>query len=227
MWFGRPFLITLLLLTVSHTASADVIELKTGERVEGASAQVGAQRVTIVVGGQTLTFDREKVRAIYLGAAPAQAQTTPSSATEALKALRAVQSITAGGVNLREYSTRVADTRIKVDQYLAEGGKDTPAGAAMKDARDLYSVAARAWSRAVTTRGSDGLTFLMKGDYDPLDRCPVFMEYVSVLASRQEGFIKYGVHPDGTLWFKADGGGLSVIWSCAADKIAEAEKLAK
>ena len=55
------FLVSLILVQLS---GADVLELTTGERVEGVGAQATADRITIEVGGQTLSFERTKVRAL-------------------------------------------------------------------------------------------------------------------------------------------------------------------
>ena len=84
MWFGRPFLIALLLLAFSHAASAEVIELKTGERVEGAFKGADATSVRIEIGNQVLTFKPEQVRAIYYGAAPRKVTTSRRRLHEAI-----------------------------------------------------------------------------------------------------------------------------------------------
>jgi hypothetical protein len=52
---------------------ADVVELKTGQRVEGSFKQATSEGVVIEVGGQAITFELERVRAIYFGTAPASA----------------------------------------------------------------------------------------------------------------------------------------------------------
>ncbi len=59
-----------LLLFVPLSAWADVVELTTGERVEGAGVRASPDHVTIQVEGRTLILDRERVRAIYFGAPP-------------------------------------------------------------------------------------------------------------------------------------------------------------
>lgn len=64
-------------------AAADVVELKTGQRVDGTLRQATPASVSIEVGGQTITFEGEKVRAIYFGVAPAS---TSMAATPSLRA---------------------------------------------------------------------------------------------------------------------------------------------
>jgi len=78
-------------------AWADVVELKTGQRVEGTFKLATPAGVVIEVGGQTITFEPEKVRAIYFGSAPSP-QAAPSALGGALQALKGLQSVTRGGV---------------------------------------------------------------------------------------------------------------------------------
>jgi hypothetical protein len=52
--------------------------------------------VVIEVGGQTITFDQEKVRAIYFGVAPATS-VQPAALGDVLKALQSIMRITKEG----------------------------------------------------------------------------------------------------------------------------------
>lgn len=63
--------VSLALFVGATPAYADVIELKTGQRVEGTLKQATPASVSVEVGGQTITFTGDKVRAIYFGVAPA------------------------------------------------------------------------------------------------------------------------------------------------------------
>lgn len=70
----RHLMILVLALCAASPALGDVIELKTGERIQGKSAVATSERVSIEVGGQTLSFDRDKVKGISFdesGAGPA------------------------------------------------------------------------------------------------------------------------------------------------------------
>ena len=112
------------LLLCTQLSWADVVELKTGQRIEGTFKQATPTGVVIEVGGQTIRFDREKVRAIYFGSAPpGQVSPAISGSTErakrALDAVRALQSATRAGVNYREYSARVLDAKVSVDREFA------------------------------------------------------------------------------------------------------------
>jgi len=50
------------------------VELKTGETIQGVLKEVNGTKVVIEVGGQSIAFERAKVKAFYVGTPPA----TPS-----------------------------------------------------------------------------------------------------------------------------------------------------
>src|SRR6185295_7471265 len=67
-------LVTAALLAMSlmsvRPVSADVIELRTGERVEGTFRGADDSAVRIEIDGRPVTFAPSQVRAIYYGSAP-------------------------------------------------------------------------------------------------------------------------------------------------------------
>jgi hypothetical protein len=128
---------------------AEVVELKTGQRVEGNFKEATARGVVIEVGGQAIAFPREKVRAIYFGPVPAPTQ--PSGIQEALRALKALQSVTSAGVNYRDYAPRVGDAKIQVDRYVSEPkGTIAETRSAIAAAMGFYILASSAWSASMT-----------------------------------------------------------------------------
>ena len=74
-------LVTAALLAVSLMSvppvSADVIELRTGERVEGTFKGADDSAVRIEIDGRLVTFAPAQVRAIYYGSAPASTTAAP------------------------------------------------------------------------------------------------------------------------------------------------------
>lgn len=183
-------------------AAADVLELRTGQRIDGSVAQVSATAVSVEAGGRTLTFARTQVRAIYFGAAT----TSPSSAAqEAVQALKALRSALAAGVNRKEYDPRLEDTRKVVDRYLS-GSEATdpelrePIQAAMR----YYLIVGEAWKRAARDRTR------LPGE-PLLEECPGF----KALATKDV------LLPDSVS--VPLGLGISVLWSCAGMKIDDAE----
>ena len=205
-------LLTVVLLLVASPAGADVIELKTGQRIEGALKQATPASVAVEVGGQTITFEGEKVRAIYFGAAPASA-TPPKLSQDALRALKGLESVTKGGVTYRDYGPRVSDAKITVDRYLqAPEDSGTPAKTSLSDAMGLYVFAGAAWSARITNDTSGIISHPM------IERCPALRDKVSGMPVTGNAFadVPRGVR----ISFE-----IQTIWSCASDQLTEAEKL--
>ena len=126
----------LLSITVAPVAAhADVVELKSGQKIEGTFKGADDVAVKIEVGGQTVAFQPEQVRAIYYGAAPVSAEVQPSPVQEAMKAVRGLQSVSQGGITYRDYAPRVSDAKVIVDRYLQDTGEpESPGKASIKDA---------------------------------------------------------------------------------------------
>src|SRR5438552_7590475 len=150
---------------------ADVIELKTGQRIEGTLKQATPASVSVEVGGQTITFEGDKVRAIYFGAAPQAATaagTTTATVRDAIRALRAVQSATGAGISYRDFGPRVQDAKIIVDQYVGSEQEPTPRPA-IQSAMHYYILTGQAWGLQLQRGPSEA-------QYAALGRDPALME---------------------------------------------------
>ncbi len=138
-------------LFAAAVALADVVELKTGERVEGTFKQGNQTRIMIQVGGQTITFERAKVRAIYFGPAPTTSS-GPSPLQEALVALKGLQSVAGAGTTYSEYGRRVHDAKIIVDRYLTgPQSEDDDLKSAVRAAMGSYVLALSVWESRNTS----------------------------------------------------------------------------
>lgn len=208
-------MIVMSLLTVAPVL-ADVVELKTGQRVEGTFKQATQAGIVIEVGGQTITFDREKVRAIYFGTAPSSVPPQPSASEEAFGALRGLESVTKTGVNYREYARRVLDAKVIVDRYLRSETGQTEVRSKIQAAMQLYEFAAFVWNTDVT-----------RGEYEAIPThpavalCPQALQGAVVSAKR---FTRRENPGEIAIGIGFTGAGMSPIWSCASDKTAEAER---
>jgi hypothetical protein len=60
----------LALLVAPGIAGADVVELVSGERVEGTGVRASPDHVTVQVSGRTVIYDRAQVRAVFFGPVP-------------------------------------------------------------------------------------------------------------------------------------------------------------
>jgi hypothetical protein len=221
-------LISVLPVLWVHSTSADVVELMVGERVEGVLKEATPAGVVIDVAGQSVRFEVSKVRAIHFGSPgpppPAPGSSPPASvsppkppspAEGVLQLIQSLRSAVAGGTTLREYEGRVNDTAPLVELYLA--GLPPDAGtAAVRDAMRYYLLAEWAWSN----QGTATRTVWLRKD-DALGRCPGYQDFASEMRGKGEAFYaermrSYLVIADGVI---------SVLWTCASDKVAEAEKL--
>jgi hypothetical protein len=207
----RSFTVALLLSSV-FPAYADVIELKTGQRVEGTFKQGTAASISVEVAGQTLTIEVEKVRAIYFGAAPAPVAQQPSARDEAMKALRGLRSVSQAGITYRDYAPRVSDAKILVDRYAAEPDP-SPAKVAITDTMAFYVYAASAWNGQISK------------SYAGLGSNPLIAQCPPLKAKLDEPPI-VRMPPDTSMYRDVSVSfHVPIIWSCASDKLAEAEKL--
>jgi hypothetical protein len=208
------------ILILASQAIADVVELTTGERIEGVAAQATLEKVTIEVGGQTLSFDRGKVRTLHLGSAPPAVSAKPSPATEALAALKALQSVTRSGITYREYSPRVLDAGVAVDKYLTDPGSVAdPARRPIELSIGFYRLMATVWNVEISKRllDADGLA---KGPL--IGECSPLHDRVTSTVPVQIGNRRLPPDPGIALIMNK-----TMLWECASDQIREAEKVAK
>lgn len=204
----------------AHRAWADTVELRNGQRVQGKFREAIGTAVVIESGGQMLTFDRAQVSAIYLDAAPPPPPTRLSPARgdtlQALDALRALTQV--ASVKQSDYARRVAGAKVALDRYLQEPlGGDVDLRALIADAWGLYAVASAAWEAKAT---HNAVISIAVGQDPVLDRCvalqPVLAKYPP--PTSQGAALRRGVAVEAQI---------STLWSCAADKLAEAELLAR
>jgi len=214
--------VALLLFLSAPLSLCDVVELKTGERLEGAFKQATSAGVVIEVGGQPITMPLAKVRAIYFGAAPSHqaAASPPSAAHVALRALKGLESATTVGVNLRDYTTRLADIKLTVDQFVqsppekiigfGERASRKPLSLALR----YYELEGQAWRLFSSSDNGSGDELLYLGTLIQTDAeiggCPA----LNKLFAARPGL--YGTEL---------GRNPAILWSCASGKITEAERL--
>jgi len=109
-----------ILLAASWPASlqADVLELKDGQKLEGQFAGGSKDEVRFQVGSQTLRLPIAEVSRITMGITGQN--DFPKAAREVLRHLKALASVAEGGTTYQNYSPRVEDLKIKIDQFLDE-----------------------------------------------------------------------------------------------------------
>jgi hypothetical protein len=210
----------------------DTIELKTGERVEGTFKQATAAGAVIEVGGQPITIPLEKVKAIYFGAAPTRTVTAPAPSEEAMDALRALRSVTGGGIAYRDYAQRVLDTRVKVDRYLSSSSATDGAEArrAIRVAMLEYELASLGWLAGTSPLMNANLWVPMSKILEDPDvqKCPAARAII-YLRDNSKPPPPPGPKLDPTEelgWlFAMRGNAPGTVWPCASQQVAEAERL--
>src|SRR5881296_479973 len=130
--FGRLAVAAIIVLALVSPgpATAEMVELNGGDWVQGVLKEATPAGVVVEVGGQTIRFSTDRVRAIYFAAPsqPAQAQPAPPQATsaqpapvsppppasaqpspsgstagDALQVVKSLRSAVLGGMSFREY----------------------------------------------------------------------------------------------------------------------------
>jgi hypothetical protein len=226
-------LAALALVVWAGPASPEVLELVGGERIDGALKEATPAVVVVEVGGQTLRLPTDRVRAIYFGPAPPPVPSPPSPAPppaaepargpapavspagDALQAIKSLRAAVLGGVGLQEYRARVVGTTAVVDRSLA-ALPEGPESDTIHDAARYYALAASAWNN----QGAASRTVWLRKD-DALDRCASYQEFARKMREKGEAYYdervkNYVVIAEGVI---------AVLWTCASEKISEAETL--
>lgn len=200
-------LIVLGLVCTTGASSAAVVELKTGQKVEGDYLGGTASEIKLKVGNQMFVFPIQEVNRLHFIAPTAEADFA-SDSLKALGVLKGIQSVTKAGVNLREYSRRVNDAVIEIDSFLDKYKELNQQGmlAEVRQAMELYNLASRAWSGDVT---KNWIT-VTDGDFE---QCPALKDGSAVIYLPM---FRKSVLSDLSL---------PVLWSCADERIGKAEAL--
>jgi hypothetical protein len=216
-----------LLLSLSSLLLCDVVELKTGERLEGTFKQATSAGVIIEVGGQSINMPLVKVKAIYFGSAKATAVSPKgTSSAEVMDALKALRSITHSALAFQDYAPRVLDCKIKVDKYLSTSGNGTrELRTAIRLAMREYELASQAWDTSFPGHGDLSMWKATEANLDPdmLKTCSLVKQVVDRL-QLTSSFHVLGMGDVTTVDGKP---AHAILWQCAADQVAEAERLLK
>jgi len=187
---------------------AALLELKTGQKVEGDYAGGSAAEIKLKVGNQVLVFPVQDISGLHF-AAPASEGNFSGDSLKALRVLKSLQSVTKAGVNLSEYSRRVNDAAVEIDAFLDKykGGHEEVL-AEMREAMELYNTASLAWSHSVAK------DYLHIRDED-LRRCPALRNFPARLGVRN------------VLGMPVTTSSLPDLWSCADERLTKIEELMK
>jgi len=237
----RALVLVLAAAVLVTPAFADVVELKSGEKLQGTVKSVTPTEVVVDVGGKETKVERDKVRAITLDAAPPPKPPSPAVVRDAMAALRAAQSIAGPGAIHADYAEAVSTADLSVNRALRDP-EDAAAKAAMRDAVGLHQFALTAWETRMRTFGyaaleadpavekCAGLKKLLEREEKAAGEDNARLKARFERESKAREAAKEPPPPEPTpVVFEAGQviatKGLTAIWTCAGDKIAEAQKL--
>jgi hypothetical protein len=212
------------ILVAATGAAADVLELRNGERIEGKLQQATPAFVAIDVDGRIMTYPTDQVLAIRFGTPPAGAAGGPApgpappsvrtpapgiasppagalrspQAREALAALQGFRDSLGAGVTYKEYATRLAEVRKKVERVPRGGLAPAESLTPLETALRYYTSAATAWERSLQSPAGQVDDASMSAFWN--QPCGA----LRTLASRERGTV------------------LSAAWICASDALDEA-----
>ena len=221
-WLGLALTVFL-----ASTLSADTVELKTGERVEGTFRQAGASGVVIEVGGQSITLPVEKVRAIFFGTAKLVAPAGPPPWQDSLDALKGLRSVTTSGIAYRDYATRVLDARVRIDRYLSfHDDKATEAQGAIRVAILEYELASHAWEASLGNILDAVQLWPQWGKIlEDLEvaKCPLAKAAIDLDRRKPSPKLDHTKALGAAFYDVYQSEGAAKLWACAADEITAAE----
>jgi hypothetical protein len=196
---------------VAGAADADVVELMSGERLEGKIALITDELVYVETGAGVLLIPRHTIRSMS-GTAPVGPAT--GSAGDVLKALKGLQAAAASSTSQQEYKGRVDQSREIVVKFLQEGSSARLLAEPVRDAFALYELAAAAWESRLTNSATASAAI---GRSAVIDRCPALQKIVADYppATDQETAWRRGT----AIEFE-----VPTILRCASDKVTEAER---
>ncbi len=210
-----------LVLGLAGVAPADELELDNGQRVTGDLKETTADRIVIEIQGRLVSYERARVRAIFLTppAGGTAADAPPPSPAEALAALKKLQASVSPQPPraLPAYTAQVNESRAPIEKYLRTAPVDSALQPAIADALALHAFAVKVWESRLQNSAPVSAEI---GRNPIVDKCSALQRVVAKYPAptTQENAWRRGT----ALEFE-----LPAIWACAGEKVGEAEAAAK
>jgi hypothetical protein len=152
--------VILVLLGFVGISSATVIQLKTGEKIEGKfiggtkdiiNFEVASQKITIKIADISyILFDKEASNTINA----TKKDSFSNDAKDVLYSLNSIKSIVNSRVSYREYSKRILDTKIIIDNFLNTHNSTNPNfNINISNAMGFYETALDCWTFEIKEPG--------------------------------------------------------------------------
>lgn len=224
--FSTVFFFFLLVCYVSFASAACIVQLKNGQKVEGNFKGATSHEIHVEVASQILKFKIDEVSHIIFDnkffSKEHSNNLTPisfkSSAKKALRSVKAIQSLIRAGVTYRDYSSKVNDSKIIVDEFLDEynDSKHEDFNRLIGNAIGFYNAASLAWSSKIT-KNEQIYYSIPTNEY-----CLKCKQLQNTLINLENGKYKVGGRDEGLAisYF-----GIQPLWECAGAAISAADKL--
>lgn len=220
-------------------AGADLIELTTGQRIDGTVKEATATVVVVEVGGRQIRIRPERVRSITFEAvrrepvakssapavppppapAPPALPALPAAIASALTALGRLQAATTGPMGGSDYAALVDEVRREVERSLGDTASDYAAvRQAVGSAIHYHAFAAFA-----------GTVYDARGDLASVGRNPLIAECRQLAELIAGEARRLGLNPANpvVVGLIAASEGAPALRACASEKISEAETRAR
>jgi hypothetical protein len=222
------FLLLFSTFIFANLSDAALVVLKNGNKVEGKFLSASNNEIQIEVASQILKIKVVEISYVsFDGQTPKQASGVAKqdqsqvAAKEAIRSLKAINSVLSTGVNYSEYKTRVNEAKIKVDEFLSNnktGNQDLLKH--MEDAMGYYAAAGLAWTSSIN---KNELMYSELAQNQYCMNCDALQKSLSEFKNRSKD-------PN---WDKRMEGiaigimGKEPLWECAETSISNAERFLK
>lgn len=153
---------------------------------------------------------------------PSPADDEKRAVADSLRVLQNLRGLTQAKVNYMDYAQKAFDARITVDRYAKSPGGHAELKGGMGEALELYVFAASAWNAGLRGNQQDEqaarTALASMANHPALGLCPP-------LKAAHDGAQGEANIPLEVAQGVAVAAGVPIIWACAAEKLAEVERL--
>jgi hypothetical protein len=222
------FLLFFSTLIFVNVIDAALVVMKNGNKIEGKFLNASNNEIQIEVASQVLKIKVAEISYVSFdgqtpkqGGAVAKQDQSLIGAKDAIRSLRAINSVLSTGVNYSEYKTRVNEAKIKVDEFLSNNkAGNLELNKHITDAMGYYAAAGLAWTSNINKNE------LM---YSDLPR----NQYCISCDALQKSLLEFKNRSKDLKWDKRKEGiaigimGKEPLWECAETSISNAEMFLK
>jgi hypothetical protein len=200
-----------LLGLAAPAAAGDVVELKTGRRIQGTFKGADDAAVRIEVNGKIVMLKPAQVKAIYYGATPEASMSQQAAGEEALRVLTALRAMTADRPTYGQYVGRLGYARFRANLLLPKV-TDSALASAVSTSLRFFAAARDIWAAVDMVQA------------DPFPARARVEDLRAVVLKAQDGCAALQRIQSANV-NEVLAAAVPAAWSCASDKIGDVEQL--